>query len=128
MLGAVGSHRERARTRENGHDEDHYCEDGADDREGGEEDGHHEPCALIPCKQPERAQHAEHANGDEGFKLRECKDEECKHRGGHDAKVEHIPRVAKVGCGAPRGELNDCLLYTSPSPRDRQKSRMPSSA
>ena len=25
-------------------------------------------------------------------------------------------------------ELSDCLLYTSPSPRDRQKSRMPSSA
>ena len=29
-----------------------------------------------------------------------------------------------------RESLNneDCLLYTSPSPRDRQKSRMPSSA
>ena len=26
------------------------------------------------------------------------------------------------------GEENGCLLYTSPSPRDRQKSRMPSSA
>src|SRR5665213_2528825 len=25
-------------------------------------------------------------------------------------------------------QLNSCLLYTSPSPRDRQKSRMPSSA
>ena len=25
-------------------------------------------------------------------------------------------------------ENNNCLLYTSPSPRDRQKSRMPSSA
>ena len=25
-------------------------------------------------------------------------------------------------------KLTDCLLYTSPSPRDRQKSRMPSSA
>ena len=25
-------------------------------------------------------------------------------------------------------QFNDCLLYTSPSPRDRQKSRMPSSA
>ena len=25
-------------------------------------------------------------------------------------------------------DLDDCLLYTSPSPRDRQKSRMPSSA
>ena len=35
--------------------------------------------------------------------------------------------------GAPRDllakkECNSCLLYTSPSPRDRQKSRMPSSA
>ena len=27
-----------------------------------------------------------------------------------------------------RMESLDCLLYTSPSPRDRQKSRMPSSA
>ena len=26
------------------------------------------------------------------------------------------------------GALDTCLLYTSPSPRDRQKSRMPSSA
>ena len=26
------------------------------------------------------------------------------------------------------GKQIDCLLYTSPSPRDRQKSRMPSSA
>ena len=26
------------------------------------------------------------------------------------------------------GTPNGCLLYTSPSPRDRQKSRMPSSA
>ena len=25
-------------------------------------------------------------------------------------------------------DLSSCLLYTSPSPRDRQKSRMPSSA
>ena len=25
-------------------------------------------------------------------------------------------------------EVNDCLLYTSPSPRDKRQSRMPSSA
>src|SRR5678809_1777107 len=33
-------------------------------------------------------------------------------------------------CGASFGALHsmNCLLYTSPSPRDRQKSRMPSSA
>ena len=27
-----------------------------------------------------------------------------------------------------KGVLNDCLLYTSPSPRDKRQSRMPSSA
>ena len=30
--------------------------------------------------------------------------------------------------GGYGGRCSDCLLYTSPSPRDRQKSRMPSSA
>ena len=30
--------------------------------------------------------------------------------------------------GCPNGNGSGCLLYTSPSPRDRQKSRMPSSA
>ena len=32
------------------------------------------------------------------------------------------------GLGKKTVHLTDCLLYTSPSPRDRQKSRMPSSA
>ena len=44
----------------------------------------------------------------------------------YDLKV-----AALVGCGVMTGAgaaLNTCLLYTSPSPRDRQKSRMPSSA
>ena len=32
--------------------------------------------------------------------------------------------------GSPRSEntINTCLLYTSPSPRDKRQSRMPSSA
>src|SRR5674476_406101 len=34
----------------------------------------------------------------------------------------------KENCGPPFRRTNSCLLYTSPSPRDRQKSRMPSSA
>ena len=33
------------------------------------------------------------------------------------------PKVYKTDA-----DIDDCLLYTSPSPRDRQKSRMPSSA
>ena len=37
-----------------------------------------------------------------------------------------------VGCASPEGEqglqIGSCLLYTSPSPRDRTRSRMPSSA
>ena len=32
------------------------------------------------------------------------------------------------GSGKANVQLGSCLLYTSPSPRDRQKSRMPSSA
>ena len=33
-----------------------------------------------------------------------------------------------VAIEADAGQIYPCLLYTSPSPRDRQKSRMPSSA
>ena len=36
--------------------------------------------------------------------------------------------LAIAGDALPDGYYKDCLLYTSPSPRDRQKSRMPSSA
>ena len=36
--------------------------------------------------------------------------------------------VAVELCGDPSALLLDCLLYTSPSPRDKRQSRMPSSA
>ena len=36
--------------------------------------------------------------------------------------------VADDGRGIPVGRHDHCLLYTSPSPRDRTRSRMPSSA
>ena len=36
--------------------------------------------------------------------------------------------TASWGIEILRTELKDCLLYTSPSPRDRTRSRMPSSA
>ena len=40
-----------------------------------------------------------------------------------------IPRpIGWIGTQSADGVANLCLLYTSPSPRDRQKSRMPSSA
>ena len=45
--------------------------------------------------------------------------------------LEHIPQLRAVTRGELRienGRAWACLLYTSPSPRDRQKSRMPSSA
>ena len=43
----------------------------------------------------------------------------------HSYKVETIANLLK---GAATRELKDCLLYTSPSPRDLSTSRMPSSA
>ena len=39
-----------------------------------------------------------------------------------------VGRPVIRGLGGPRVKTMDCLLYTSPSPRDREKSRMPSSA
>ena len=51
-----------------------------------------------------------------------------------DARVEvmPIPQLTAPGTVETRSQLGSflyhCLLYTSPSPRDRQKSRMPSSA
>ena len=46
------------------------------------------------------------------------------------SEVHSIEVLANKGIVGDRHfhESNDCLLYTSPSPRDRQKSRMPSSA
>ena len=48
-------------------------------------------------------------------------DEEGKGLGGNITQFELAKEFARLRAGS-------CLLYTSPSPRDRQKSRMPSSA
>ena len=48
-----------------------------------------------------------------------------------DANGELVQGTAGAGndlLGSLNGVFYTCLLYTSPSPRDRQKSRMPSSA
>ena len=41
--------------------------------------------------------------------------------------AKKIPELAR-GMGKGIREFKDCLLYTSPSPRDAHESRMPSSA
>ena len=43
-------------------------------------------------------------------------------------KADSAARSAEVLAAAIEANILPCLLYTSPSPRDRQKSRMPSSA
>ncbi|WDT36817.1 hypothetical protein PVA38_11360 [Streptococcus pneumoniae D39] len=41
-----------------------------------------------------------------------------------------MPKLCKMNCTPKvrQNKSNFCLLYTSPSPRDRTRSRMPSSA
>ena len=47
-------------------------------------------------------------------------------------KIKADNLIKKYGspiyCYSNKRLVDNCLLYTSPSPRDRQKSRMPSSA
>ena len=43
-------------------------------------------------------------------------------------ETSHHDRPRRESRQHDRGRQRTCLLYTSPSPRDRQKSRMPSSA
>ena len=45
-----------------------------------------------------------------------------------DFTIEEVHENEEVQEEEEVAEEEDCLLYTSPSPRDRQKSRMPSSA
>ena len=47
-------------------------------------------------------------------------------KGGHGERAEREPITGIWGRSPQRGP--GCLLYTSPSPRDRTRSRMPSSA
>ena len=49
-------------------------------------------------------------------------------RGLHDTIPERFRDIAFDRAPVNDMEPQTCLLYTSPSPRDRQKSRMPSSA
>ena len=54
-----------------------------------------------------------------------------RHRGNEEkyaVKVIDRSKLKKNDDNNTLREINICLLYTSPSPRDRQKSRMPSSA
>ena len=46
----------------------------------------------------------------------------------HHIQQAHGNNAVGVYLGNPNAHNMGCLLYTSPSPRDRQKSRMPSSA
>ena len=42
--------------------------------------------------------------------------------------VKGLENTKWTSVESPFGEPSDCLLYTSPSPRDVEESRMPSSA
>ena len=92
---------------------------------------------IISLKHPEeRLAHLE-----DGFKYSELRrikipfHLDAKYVGVQGDIVSYVRRLLKLDDAVltPKeerhvGQLCDCLLYTSPSPRDRQKSRMPSSA
>ena len=57
--------------------------------------------------------------------IQECKEGRCS------CKTEEYKKMEKIEMEEKKENLSitlTCLLYTSPSPRDRTRSRMPSSA
>ena len=48
--------------------------------------------------------------------------------GQHGVNIMEFVKAYNAATESQKGQIIPCLLYTSPSPRDRQKSRMPSSA
>ena len=57
---------------------------------------------------------------------KQCYDADATPSYGTDTLEQFFERVAREGMAGQ--DLGDCLLYTSPSPRDLSTSRMPSSA
>ena len=57
-----------------------------------------------------------------------CEQFEKGYISGCTTSLENLVQVVHNGTGVFGDSSRSCLLYTSPSPRDRQKSRMPSSA
>ena len=53
--------------------------------------------------------------------------EQAKYWESEGAKYIHIVDLDAAKTGSPTNDKS-CLLYTSPSPRDKRQSRMPSSA
>ena len=51
----------------------------------------------------------------------------CRPSNGHQ-RIPHRHADVDLPCNPASSPVQTCLLYTSPSPRDRQKYRMPSSA
>ena len=74
-----------------------------------------QPVTCADCLRPRSACHCV-----AGGRRRRRRTAACRGQCG-----QHVRRAVS---SAARRCRNGCLLYTSPSPRDRQKSRMPSSA
>ena len=95
------------------------------------------PPAASTCRGGGAARCDERLCGDELYKARQCYTCKARFRTLHHFYAQLCPKCAalnyrmRLATHDLRGRvalLTGCLLYTSPSPRDRQKSRMPSSA
>ena len=73
---------------------------------------------------------ADHGNADEMYEVDKDGSLKLDKAGNPKSKTSHTlnPVPCYIYDASESGKIQLCLLYTSPSPRDRQKSRMPSSA
>ena len=85
---------------------------------------------FDPANQPDCSSHSITMPEIDGTKKgrKRKKEEEKEGRGGREEEEKESISSKWYHAAQQERERESCLLYTSPSPRDRQKSRMPSSA
>ena len=62
------------------------------------------------------------------IEVKDVSHQHAGHAGWREGGETHFHVTITAEAFEGKSRLQRCLLYTSPSPRDRQKSRMPSSA
>ena len=76
----------------------------------------------INCDLGEKSKHHSNKHDPDLLEIVNSANVACGYHAGDDESMNQVVQISK------KNGVSICLLYTSPSPRDKRQSRMPSSA